>query len=238
MNEYACAVIFAVHVFFVQHSREGGEAIYEVTVPDSITTWEVSAVGVAPSGGICVHDPLEIRVFKKLFVEVNLPYSVIQNEQIEIPATVYNYGNEDRMVRVAMLGTKDVCSGAKEGQPSSVRTLTVPAGQGRTVLFPVVPLAAGEREILVAAHDYRRVMDFVKAILRVEPPGVSRNKSFSLILDPQYTQKRPARNAACPKHGYTETFTLGGEHLIQITRPRRSPEEVIPGSEHCEIFIV
>ncbi|KAK8756775.1 hypothetical protein V5799_000522 [Amblyomma americanum] len=218
--------------------REHGEASLEVTVPDSITTWEVSAVGVAPSGGICVLDPLQIPVFKKLFVEVNLPYSVIKEEQIEIPATVYNYDHKDLKVRVAMLGTKDVCSGVKEGKPSSVRTLTVPAGQGRTVVFPVVPLAAGEREIRVAALSDGSARDSVKVMLRVEPPGVSRNESFNLILDPQNTQKRPARNVASPTYSYEEKFGLGGKQLIQMKRPGRSPKEVIPGSERCEIDIV
>lgn len=45
-------------------------------------------------------EPLEIVTFKKLFVEVNVPYSVKKNEQIEIPATVYNYGNKNTKVRL------------------------------------------------------------------------------------------------------------------------------------------
>lgn len=217
---------------------EGPETTYEVSLPDTITTWELSAVSVAPSGGICVHEPLEIRVFKKLFVEVNLPYSVIQNEQVEIPVTVYNYDKSERTVRVAMLGTRDVCSGAKEGQPSAVRKLTVPKGQGRTVVFPVVPLAAGKKEIHVAAVSDSHARDSAKVTLRVEPPGVHKQESFNLILDPENTQKRKERHIVSSKHGYTETFAVGGRQLIQIRRPRRSPQEVVPGSERCEIDIV
>ncbi|KAH9379212.1 hypothetical protein HPB48_018700 [Haemaphysalis longicornis] len=153
---------------------ENGEGHFTSTVPDSITTWEVSAVSVAPGGGICVQEPLKILVFKRLFLQVNLPYSVIQNEQIEIPATVYNYDNKERTVRVAMLGTRDVCSGAKEGQPSAVRTVQVPAGQGTTVVFPVVPLAAGESLIHVAAVSDQGERDAAKVKLRVEVCAVSR----------------------------------------------------------------
>ncbi|KAH7967278.1 hypothetical protein HPB49_023810 [Dermacentor silvarum] len=217
---------------------EGPQTTYEVSLPDTITTWELSAVSVAPSGGICVHDPLEIPVFKKLFVEVNLPFSVIQNEQVEIPVTVYNYDKSERTVRVAMLGTRDVCSGAKEGQPSAVRKLTVPKGQGRTVVFPVVPLAAGEKEIHVAAVSDSHARDSAKVTLRVEPPGVHKQESFNLILDPENTQKRKERHIVSSKYGYTETFAVGGRQLIQIRRPRRSPQEVVPGSERCEIDIV
>ncbi|XP_050044540.1 venom factor-like [Dermacentor andersoni] len=216
---------------------EGQKTTYEVSLPDTITTWELSAVSVAPSGGICVHDPLEIRVFKKLFVEVNLPYSVIKNEQVEIPVTVYNYDRSEQVVRVVMLGTRDVCSGAKEGKPSAVRKLTVPKGQGRTVMFPVVPLAAGEREIHVVAVSDSSAKDAAKVTLRVEPPGVRKEESFNLILDPENTQKRKERDVNTT-HGYTETFAVGGKQLIQIQRPRRSPQEVIPGSERCEIDII
>lgn len=67
-----------------------------------------------------------------------------------------------------MLGTRDVCSGAKEGKPSAVRKLTVPKGQGRTVMFPVVPLAAGEREIHVVAVSDSSAKDAAKVTLRVE----------------------------------------------------------------------
>ncbi|XP_070387795.1 venom factor-like isoform X2 [Dermacentor albipictus] len=217
---------------------EGPQTTYEVSLPDTITTWELSAVSVAPSGGICVHEPLEIRVFKKLFVEVNLPYSVIKNEQVEIPVTVYNYDRSDQVVRVAMLGTRDVCSGAKEGKPSAVRKLTVPKGQGRTVMFPVVPLAAGEREIHVAAASDSSAKDAAKVTLRVEPPGVRKQESFNLILDPENTQKRQERHVVNAKHQYSETFAVGGKQLIKIKRPHRSPQEVIPGSERCEIDII
>ncbi|KAH6940100.1 hypothetical protein HPB50_024757 [Hyalomma asiaticum] len=212
--------------------------IHDVSLPDTITTWELSAVSVAPSGGICVHEPLKIRAFKKLFVEVNLPYSVIQNEQVEIPVAVYNYDKDERLVRVAMLGTKDVCSGAKEGQPSAVRKIRVPKGEGRSVVFPVVPLAAGEREIHVAAVSDSSARDAAKVKLRVETPGVRKQEHFNIILDPQNTQKRKERDNVSPDRRYKETFAIGGGQLIQIQRPNRSPKEVVPGSERCEIDIV
>lgn len=212
-----------------------GVGQFTATLPHSITTWEVGAVSVAPGGGICVHEPLKVLVFKKLFLEVNLPYSVIQNEQVEIPVTVYNYDNGERTVRVAMLGTRDVCSGAKEGQPSAVRTVKVPARQGRTVVFPVVPLAAGERLIHVAAVSDASEKDAAKVTLRIERPGEPKRQSLNFILDPKNPGNRPARSINA---SYTEMFVAQGKQVIQIQRGRRSPQEVVPGSERCEIDIV
>ncbi|KAH1175936.1 hypothetical protein KIL84_020670 [Mauremys mutica] len=65
------------------------------TVPiflkDSITTWEVLAVSLSETKGICVADPYEITVMKDFFIDLCLPYSVVRNEQVEIRAILYNY---------------------------------------------------------------------------------------------------------------------------------------------------
>lgn len=80
-------------------SRNDRRVEVEYSLPDSITTWEVNAVSTAPLGGICASEPLEIVAFKNVFVEINVPYSVRKNEQVEIPATVYNYGQKTIKVR-------------------------------------------------------------------------------------------------------------------------------------------
>ncbi|XP_059575040.1 venom factor-like [Alligator mississippiensis] len=65
------------------------------TVPlyleDSITTWEVLAVSLSGSKGLCVADPYEILVMKDVFIDLRLPYSVVRNEQVAIRAVLYNY---------------------------------------------------------------------------------------------------------------------------------------------------
>ncbi|XP_070387806.1 complement C3-like isoform X2 [Dermacentor albipictus] len=217
--------------------KENGKVNHHITLPHSITTWELSAVSVAPSGGICVHEPLEIQVLKKLFVEVNLPYSVIEKEQVEVPVTVYNYASVDETVRVAMLGTEDVCSGAKVGKPSEVQTLKIPRGQGGTAVFPIVPLVAGEKIIHVSAISSSSGRDAAKVTLRVKPPGLRTSESITLILDPENTQKREGRHVTKRQHEHTETHQGEGTQLITIESHQRSPQEAVPGSERCEIDI-
>ena len=62
-----------------------------VTVPDTITTWQVNAVGISDTGIFGMASPQRLRVFSPIFLEVTLPYSVIRNEQFVVKATVYNY---------------------------------------------------------------------------------------------------------------------------------------------------
>ncbi|GFW56903.1 complement C3 [Trichonephila clavipes] len=62
------------------------------SLPHSITTWVFQAVSVSPSHGICVSEPQWIVSKKKIFLQLNLPYSVVRNEQVKIQATLFNYG--------------------------------------------------------------------------------------------------------------------------------------------------
>ncbi|KAH1187873.1 hypothetical protein KIL84_015125 [Mauremys mutica] len=66
-----------------------------IFLKDSITTWEVLAVSLSETKGICVADPYEITVMKKIFIELRLPYSVVRNEHVEIRAILYNYWDQN-----------------------------------------------------------------------------------------------------------------------------------------------
>uniref|UniRef100_A0A8C3V082 Complement C5 n=1 Tax=Catharus ustulatus TaxID=91951 RepID=A0A8C3V082_CATUS len=61
-----------------------------VTLPDSLTTWEVQGVGISDKG-ICVAAPLEMTVVKDVFLSIYVPYSVVRGEQIELKGSVYNH---------------------------------------------------------------------------------------------------------------------------------------------------
>ncbi|XP_068027380.1 venom factor-like, partial [Melanerpes formicivorus] len=74
-----------------------------IYLKDSITTWEVQAISLSPTKGLCVADPYEITVMKDFFLDLRLPYSVVRNEQVEIRALLYNYLQEDITVRVELV---------------------------------------------------------------------------------------------------------------------------------------
>ena len=48
---------------------------------------------MSPTKGMCVHHPINIKVFKRTFLKVDLPRSAIRLEQLEVKATLYNYAN-------------------------------------------------------------------------------------------------------------------------------------------------
>ena len=70
-----------------------------VKVPDTITTWVLQAFATNAKTGLGVATPYELVGFKPFFVQLNLPYAMIRNEQVMLSATVYNFGQSQALVR-------------------------------------------------------------------------------------------------------------------------------------------
>uniref|UniRef100_A0A3Q4I626 Complement C5-like n=1 Tax=Neolamprologus brichardi TaxID=32507 RepID=A0A3Q4I626_NEOBR len=65
------------------------------TLPDSITTWQIKAVGMFKNG-MCVADPVQVSVSLPLSVDIPLPYQVVRGEQLELKGSVYNQLQPER----------------------------------------------------------------------------------------------------------------------------------------------
>ncbi|XP_032066071.1 complement C3 [Thamnophis elegans] len=151
---------------------------------DSITTWEVLAVSISPTKGICVAEPYEITVMKDFFIDLRVPYSVVKNEQVEIRAVLYNYANNDIYVRVELLYNPAFCSASTETQRYREQ-FTIPALSSRAVPFVIVPLQQGLHDIEVKA-SVRGVLasDGVRKKLKVVPEGERKEIMTIIELDP------------------------------------------------------
>ena len=51
----------------------------------------MQAVGISSRSGMCVAQPYKVTVFRDFFIQLDLPYSVVLGEQVEVRATLYNY---------------------------------------------------------------------------------------------------------------------------------------------------
>ncbi|XP_059848367.1 complement C3-like [Hypanus sabinus] len=139
---------------------------------DSITTWEIQAVSVSPTKGVCIAQPYELTVMKEFFIDLRLPYSAVRNEQVEIRAVLYNYHTSEIQVRVEFPYNENLCSNAKPTKRYSVK-ITIPEQSSAVVPYVVVPLTKGEIMIEVKASVMNVfVTDGVKKPLRVVPEGV------------------------------------------------------------------
>ncbi|KAL6471424.1 hypothetical protein MHYP_G00200740 [Metynnis hypsauchen] len=145
-----------------------GNIRHSAVAPDSITTWEVQAVGISQTKGFCIADPKPLRVFQDFFVSVKLPYSVKRNEQLEVKAVVYNYKQESLEVKVKMQKVEGLCSA---GDGDVVQEVTVPGQSAVAVYFTVVPLIIGKISINVLAYASPSAQDRIQKELRVLGEG-------------------------------------------------------------------
>ncbi|KAK2818284.1 hypothetical protein Q7C36_022217 [Tachysurus vachellii] len=139
-------------------------------VLDSITTWQVLAISMSKTHGICVADPYEITVVKDFFVDLKLPYSAVRNEQLEIKAVLHNFSREKMKVRVDFLETEHICSAASKKR--KYRTI-VNVEKKSTISIPyvIIPMELGKHDIEVKAVSSTR-SDGVLKTLKVVTEGV------------------------------------------------------------------
>uniref|UniRef100_A0A4W5Q8Z0 Anaphylatoxin-like domain-containing protein n=1 Tax=Hucho hucho TaxID=62062 RepID=A0A4W5Q8Z0_9TELE len=175
-----------------------------ITLPDSITSWQITAIGLSKTHGICVSEPLTLIVWKNFFLDLKLPYSAVRNEHLEIKAILHNYMEDTITVRVELRETSDVCSSAsKKGK--YIVTVMVDARSTRSVPFVIIPMKLGLHTIEVKAvvRDWDG-QDYVKKELRVVAEGVlTRLPVKNVVLDPA-------------RHGeYCAVCNFSGEQLAR-----------------------
>ncbi|KAK2880874.1 hypothetical protein Q8A67_018142 [Cirrhinus molitorella] len=166
----------------VLQSDSTGIIRHDVFAPDSITTWEVQAVGISPTKGFCIAEPKPLRAFRDFFLSVNLPYSVKKNEQLQVKAVVYNYKEDHLRVIVKMDKVEGLCTAGGDQVKEEVM---VPANSAVAVYFTVVPLVAGNIPIKVLAIASDSVHDGVEKKLRVEEEGEIATIDTKYSIDPK-----------------------------------------------------
>ncbi|CAH1241049.1 C3 [Branchiostoma lanceolatum] len=216
----------------------GGQAIVPVTVPGSITTWVIQAVGISTANGMCVAEPFRMKSFKKFFIDLQLPYSIIRGEQVAIRATIFNYDQQDLRVNVYLQGVEGVCSGARAGERSERKTLFIKGNDAASVLFPVIPLEVGTFPIRVLAFSTAAGGDIIEKSLQVIPEGVERRLVRSIFVDPKGRAQDKKREGE-------EEVSLPTEHDVDPDNGLqfdvvdvRLPPETIEGSETCAISVM
>uniref|UniRef100_A0A8C8SS84 Anaphylatoxin-like domain-containing protein n=1 Tax=Pelusios castaneus TaxID=367368 RepID=A0A8C8SS84_9SAUR len=155
------------HLYEAANERGLSSKTIYAFLSDSITSLEVLAVSFSDSKGICVADPYEIRVMKKFFIDLQLPYSIVRNEQVEIRAILYNYQDRDIKVQVTPMYNPAFCS-TSSSTVTYQQILTVKAMSFQAVPLVLVPLQLGVHDIEVKAIvSDRSLEDGVKKQLKV-----------------------------------------------------------------------
>ncbi|KAM9454470.1 complement C3-like [Clarias gariepinus] len=189
---------------------------------DSITTWQVLAISLSTTHGICVADPYEITVAKDFFIDLKLPYSAVRNEQLEIKAILHNFSNRQQKVRVEFFETEHVCSAASKKKKYRI-IVNVDAMSTRAIPYVIIPMELGNRQIEVQAAS-SIFHDGVRKTLKVVSEGVltelpEQNLELNPSREPGGVQVLHLRSSIppgqVPNTPANTYITVGGQEVSQ-----------------------
>lgn len=201
-----------------------GEAALKSKVPDTITSWVLTAFSVDTLFGLgLIEAPQKVRVFRPFFISIDLPYSVIRGEIVAIPIVVFNYMDKDVVADVTLekveLGTFEFAEVSNEVTSVNKvelyrkKQVTVKANSGSSVSFMITPKKLGHITIQVNAKS-PLAGDAVSRQLYVKAEGETQYRNKAFFIDLRST------------NSYKTNVTL------------EFPRSSVPGSEEVEVSAV
>ena len=153
-----------------------GKAELSFDVADSITTWRMTAMG-SSAKGLLGSSTKGLKVFQDFFVDIDLPVSLTQNDQVSIPIAVYNYLPETQKVRIDL--TEEPWF--KLDGPAT-KTLTIKANDVTSVYFTITASRIGWHKLTVKAHG-TKLSDAIRRDIEITPDGKEFRESISDTLE-------------------------------------------------------
>lgn len=159
-----------------------GHAQLNVTMPDAITTWRVTAFASSDQGELgSLLD--QIKVFQDFFVDIDLPVALTQGDEISIPVAIYNYLPKSQEIRLVL---QDEDWFDLVGKSEVTKTLG--KDEVSVVYFPIRVKQLGYHSLLVKAYGAVK-SDAIKRSISILPDGKRFEDIISDRLDVTVTKQ-------------------------------------------------
>ncbi|KAM6420957.1 LOW QUALITY PROTEIN: ovostatin-like [Pluvialis apricaria] len=172
--------------------NSSGKASVSYTIPGTITEWKASAFCVEGLVGFGMSVPATLTVFQPFFVDLTLPYSIIQGEDFLLRANVFNYLGH--CIKINVLLSDSIDYQAKLISPDDDGCVC--AKQRKTYVWNIFAKEIGNVVFSITAEtkddgpcgdkpprnistDYR---DTQIRTLLVEPEGIRREKTQNSLI--------------------------------------------------------
>ncbi|XP_069379296.1 complement C5 isoform X2 [Paralichthys olivaceus] len=220
-------------------SASSGQVSVSRTLPDSLTSWEIKAIGMFRNG-VCVADSVQVSVSLPLSIDIPLPYQVVRGEQLELSGSVYNHQADSIMYCVTLTAGPAICLLQSEEAPGGAGLRStpcslnhLPAGGVRKVTFTLLGLEPGEHTLIFTLKNRQGNSDVLEKKLRVVPEGVRKEEYSGGRLDPQglygsekrsVTLKNKLPTNIVPNSAVERMLTINGEVLDEVLSVMHNPE--------------
>lgn len=170
-----------------------GIADLAVNFADSITTWRLSASANA-KGGMLGGANIPLKVFQDFFVDIDLPVSLTQTDEVAFPVAVYNYLKTPQTLKLEL-----------QQEPwfelldagGLTRSLDLQPNEVTAIKFRIRANKIGYQPLTVKAYGSKK-SDAVKRVVEVVPNGQRIEKVVSDRLSGKVSQVIDIPQTAIP----------------------------------------
>jgi uncharacterized protein YfaS (alpha-2-macroglobulin family) len=145
-----------------------GDGRASITIPmaDSITTWRMAMMASTTHGALG-SGTSSLKVFQDFFVDLDLPVSLTQNDEVAFPVAVYNYLKTPQTVKLELQRESwfELTDSA-----GLTRSLELQPNEVTSVKFRIKARRIGVQPLLVKATG-SKMSDAIKRTVEVAPDG-------------------------------------------------------------------
>ncbi|PKK22252.1 hypothetical protein A306_00000116 [Columba livia] len=204
--------------------RDDGQASLQAAVPDTITEWNANTFCVADTG--FGWSPLTtLKVFQPFFVDLSLPYSLIQGETFSLKATVFNCLKDCIQVRTTLTETPEL---KVDACPECQFTSCLCANEAKTFEWNVTATRLGKVNVTVSsvAEDSHNLFGNRIAVTPLQ--GERDTVIKPLLLKPGGVLQEKTHYAFC----CAADNTVSEEFSLML------PAEVLEGSDRATFSVI
>jgi uncharacterized protein YfaS (alpha-2-macroglobulin family) len=143
---------------------KNGSGTLTLPLADSITSWRLTASANSPHG-LLGSLTTGITVFQDFFVDLDLPVSLTQNDEVSIPVAIYNYLEGPQTIELVLKEEEWFDSLS----PKEV-TLTMEGNQVDVRYFRIKAKKVGQKTLTVSAYG-SSMNDAIRRSVRILPDG-------------------------------------------------------------------
>lgn len=190
--------------FDLNKAGPDGKLNISAKVPESITSWQITAFALSSEHGLGVLDhPVTLNVFKPFFMMINLPNSIKKSETAVIEVTIFNYLDELTYVGVTLKNTRQeyefVDNQGRKDASYQAKNVVLAANSASTVKFMIKSKKMGNIVIKVIAES-TEASDSVERLLRVTPESLPYHKTGSRYIQLDNSNQTFSIPLEIPRH--------------------------------------
>lgn len=189
-----------------------GDGRASVTVPlaDSITTWRVTSLASTAAGALG-SSTAPLRVFQDFFIDLDLPVSVTQGDEVSVPVAVYNYLPSAQSVSLEL---RQDAWFTLEGGDTAFKQVEVGAGEVAVAHFRLKASKIGEQQLQVTGRLGGRTSEAGDAAGTPSGDAVARNLNVvpngeeRLVVHNERLEHTAAREVMIPEEAIPDASKI------------------------------